>query len=214
MYPDNLYKHHRYIYKNSDYIHNIMSTKSPSPMDLFRTLSRKCRLEILRNLCNNSYRITELSKYLGISKERVSEALADLVASRLVILFEREAIPGIKHTIYVASPFGSEIMNISDKLDSIKEKSPGKITDFGDGIGYILKYYLEADFKINHNTRVIREGFQIKMDIEKRTPCEKKNCEITCEPVIKNIVKRFGRIDQFEKVDHANCSFNIKLIRK
>ncbi|SNQ61056.1 hypothetical protein [Candidatus Methanoperedens nitratireducens] len=95
-----------------------------------------------------------------------------------------------------------------------KKKIPEKITDFGDGIGYILNYYLEADFKVNHNTRVINEEFQIKMDIEKRTPCEKKNCEIICEPVIKNIIKRFGRIDQFEKADHANCSFKIKLIRK
>ncbi|MCX9009819.1 MAG: hypothetical protein OIN66_01735 [Candidatus Methanoperedens sp.] len=158
-----------------------------------------------------SYRNSELSENLHIGKERVSEALADLVNSRLVIPFERDAIEGEKHPIYGISPFGSEILNIGDKLDSIK---PIKITDFGDGIGYILKFYLEADFKINHNTRVIREGIQIKMDIEKRTPCEKKNCEITCEPVIKNIVKRFGRIDQFEKVDQTNCSFKIKLIRK
>lgn len=161
-----------------------------------------------------SYRNSELSEYLHISKERVSEALTDLVASRLVILFERGAIIGEKHTMYVASPFGSEIMNINDKLDSIKEKFPEKITDFGAGIEYILKYCLEADFKVNHNTIITRGGFKISMDIEKKTPCEKKNCEIYCKNLIENIVKRFGRTDQFEKVDQANCSFKIKLIRK
>ena len=161
-----------------------------------------------------SYRNRELSDDLDISRERVSEALSDLVASHLVILFEREAIIGQKHTMYVASPFGSEILDISDKLDSIKEKFPEKITDFGAGIEYILKYYLEADFKVNHNPIKIREGVRIKMDIEKRAPCEKKNCEIYCKNLIKNIVKRFGDIDQFEKVDHANCGFKTTLIRK
>ncbi len=210
MYPGNLYKHHR-IYKNSYYLHNIMSTKSL--IKLSKTLGRQNRAYVLVKLCMKSCRNRELENP-QISKGRISEALSDLVSSHMVIPFEREAVIGEKHTIYVISPIGSEILNISDKLDSINKKGHVKITDFGDGIGYILKYYLEADFKINHNTRVIKEGFQIKMDIEKRTPCEKKNCEITCEPVIKNIVKRFGRIDKFEKVNKANCSFNIKLIRK
>ncbi len=161
-----------------------------------------------------SCRVRELSHELDIGREKISDALTDLVSSRLVIKFEGKAIIDEPHPIYVISPFGSEILDISDKLDSIKEKIPEKIRDFGDGIGYILNYCLEADFKVNHNPIKIRDGIRINMDIEKRTPCEKKNCEITCEPVIKNIVKRFGSIDQFEKGDHANCSFNIKLIRK
>jgi DNA-binding HxlR family transcriptional regulator len=190
-----------------------MSTESL--IDLSKTLSRKSRADILDKLSKKSYRNRELSEDMHISKERVSEALTDLVDSRLVILFEREAIIGKKHTLYVASPFGSEILNICDKLDSIKENSPVKITDFGVGIEYILNYCLEADFKVNHNTSNIRGGFfKINIDIEKRTPCEKKNCEIYCNNLIENIVKRFGRIDQFEKVDQANCSFKIKLIRK
>lgn len=181
-------------------------------MDLSKTLSRKCRLEILEKLCKRSYRNIELSESLNIRKEKVSESVTDLVSSRLAILFEREAIIGEKHTMYVASPFGSEILSISDKLDSTKGKFPPEsITDFGDGIEYILKYYLDADFKVYHNAIITRGGRKINMDI-KGTSCEKKNCETTCEPVIKNIVKRFGDIDLFERVHQANCSFKIKLI--
>ena len=182
-------------------------------MDLSKTLGRKCRLEILEKLCKKSYRNIELSKNLNIRREKVSEAVTDLVASRLVILFEKGSIIDEKHTMYVASPFGTEILNISDKLDSINKKFPEKIMDFGDGIEYILKYYLEADFKVNHNAIITREGRKINMDIQ-GTLCEKKNCEITCEPVIKNIAKRFGDIDLFERVSQTNCSFKIKLIRR
>ena len=184
-----------------------------SLIDLTKTLSRKSRVEILGKLCMKSYRNSELSADMHIGKERVSEALADLVDSRLVILFERDAIIGEKHTLYVASPFGSDILNISDRLDSIEEKFPEKILDFGEGIEYILKYYLEADFKVDHNAIITRGGCKINMDI-KGTPCEKKNCEITCEPVIKNIAKRFGDIDPAERVFQASCSFKIKLNRK
>lgn len=188
-----------------------MSTESL--IDLSKTLSRKSRVDILKKLCMKSYRNSELSANLHVGKERVSEALTDLVASRLAILFEREAIIGEKHTMYVASPFGNDILNVSDKLDSIKEKFPEKILDFGDGIKYILKYYLEADFKVNHNAIITRGGCKINLEI-KGMPCEKKNCEITCEPVIKNIAKRFGDIDPAERVFQSDCSFKIKLIRK
>ena len=188
-----------------------MSTESL--IDLSKTFSRKSRVDVLRKLCMKSYRNSELSANLHIGKERVSEALTDLVASRLAIMFERDAIIGERHTMYVASPFGSEILNVTDKLDSIKEKFPEKILDFGDGIKYILKYYLEADFKVNHNTIITRGGYKINLEI-KGTPCEKKNCEITCEPVIRNIVKRFGNIDPDEKIFQTDCSFKIKLIRK
>ncbi len=184
-----------------------------SLIDLSKTLGRKSRFEILKKLGIKSYRNTELSEDLDIRKERVSEALADLVASRLVIMFEREAIIGEKHTMYVSSPFGSEILNINDKLDTIKEKFPEKIMDFGDGIAYILRYYLETDVKVTHNTIITRGGRKINLVIE-RTPCEKKNCEITCDPLIKSIVKRFGELDQFERTTQDKCCFNIKFWRK
>ncbi len=186
----------------------------PTPLiDLSKTLSRKSRFDILKKLGIKSCRNTELSEDLDIRKERVSEALADLVESRLVIMFEKEAIIGEKHTMYVASPFGSEILNINDRLDKIKEKFPEKILDFGDGIAYILKYYLETEVKVTHSTIITRGGRKINLVIE-RAPCEKKNCEITCEPLIKNIVKRFGEIDQFERTSLERCSFNIKFWRR
>jgi len=94
-----------------------MSTESL--VNLSKTLSRKSRVDILRKLCVKSYRNSELAEYLHIGKERVSEALTDLVDSRMVILFERDAIIGEKHTMYVASPFGNDVLNISDKLDSL-----------------------------------------------------------------------------------------------
>ncbi len=131
---------------------------STSFIDLFQALSRKNRFDILRKLSMKSCRNTELSEGLDIRKERVSEALADLVSSRLVIMFEREAIIGEKHTMYVASPFGNEILDINDKLDTIKDKFPEKIMDFGDGIAYILRYYLETDIKVTHNTIMTRGG--------------------------------------------------------
>lgn len=188
-----------------------MSNKSL--IDLSKTLGRKSRFDILEKLGIKSYRNTELSEDLDIRKERVSEALADLVESHLAIMFEREAIIGEKHTLYVASPFGSEILNINDKLNTIKEKFPEKIIDFGDGIAYILRYYLEADVKVTHNTIITRGGRKINLVIE-RAPCEKKNCEITCDPLIKSIVKRFGEIDQFERATQDKCCFNIKFWRR
>jgi DNA-binding HxlR family transcriptional regulator len=182
-------------------------------IDLSQALGRKNRFDILRKLSLKSCRNTELSEELDIRKERVSEALADLVASRLVIMFEREAIIGEKHTLYVSSPFGSEILTINQKLDTIKEKFPEKIADFGDGIAYILRYYLETDVKATHNTIITRGGRKVNLVVE-RMHCEKKNCEITCEPLIKNVVKRFGELDQFERTTQEKCSFNIKFWRK
>ncbi len=187
-----------------------MSTESLKALS--KTLGRQNRLEVLGKLSMKSHRVRELSDGLDIGREKVSEALTDLMKSCLVILFKREAISGQKYPMYVASPFGGEILNISDKLDSIKEKCPITIGDFGDGIEFFLKYYLEADFKVNYKVK-IRNGFKIELEL-KGTPCEMKKCDITCEPVIENIVKRFGHIDQFDKADHANCSFKITLIRK
>lgn len=256
-----------------------------SLIKLSRTLSRQNRADVLRKLNERSHRNIDLAEELGISQGRVSEALTDLVASHLVIWFEREAIDGERHTIYVISPFGSEILTTSDEMDPINKKLylfcwdkipgndsglltdflkqkfsidwvktakiekidndktikiytgknfiflkldndkdkllieidgrthksheliaerkndkikiykfPEKITDFGAGIEYILRYSLEADFKVNY--KVIIRKFIITMDIEKRTPCEKKNCEIYCQNLIENIAKRFGEIPQ------------------
>ncbi len=180
---------------------------------LSRTLGRKSRFDILKKLGTRSYRNTELSDDLSLRKERVSESLGDLVSSRLVIMFEREAIIGEKHTLYVASPFGNEILDVNEKLSTIKDKFPEKIMDFGDGIAYILRYYLETDVKVTHNTIMTRGGRKINLVIE-RAPCEKKNCDITCNPLIKNVIKRFGELDEFESATQDRCTFNIKFWRK
>lgn len=180
---------------------------------LSKTLSRKNRFDVLKKLGIKSHRNVELSDKLDLRKERVSEAISDLVAARLVILFEREAIISEKHTMYVASPLGNEILSINDKIEIIKEKFPEKISDFGDGIAYILKYYLETDVKVTHNTVITRSGRKVNLII-KREACDNKNCEITCEPLIQNIVKRFGNIDQFERKTQEECCFNVKFWRK
>jgi len=57
--------------------------------------------------------------------------------------------------------------------DGLNIYVPEKITDLGSGIEYILKYYLEADFKINHNVRILRNEFKIDLEI-KGGPCGKK----------------------------------------
>jgi len=188
---------------------------SPTPLiDLSKTLGRKSRFDILKKLCTRSYRNTELSEDLSLRKERVSESLGDLVSSRLVIMFDREAIIGEKHTMYVASPFGNEILDVNDKLDMIKDKFPEKIMDFGDGIAYILRYYLETDIKVTHNTIMTRGGGRKINLLMERAPCEKKNCDITCNPLIKNVIMRFGELDEFESAIQDRCTFNIKFWRK
>jgi len=83
-----------------------MSTESLT--DLFNTLSRQSKVDILEKLCIKSYRNIELSEYFHNSKERISERLTDLVASFLVIIIKRGAIEKEKHTLYVASPFGTK----------------------------------------------------------------------------------------------------------
>ncbi|MBU4138846.1 MAG: hypothetical protein KJ729_02735, partial [Euryarchaeota archaeon] len=71
----------------------------------------------------------------------------------------------------------------------------------------------ETDIKVTHNTIMTRGGRKINLVIE-RASCEKKNCEITCHPLIKNVIKRFGELDEFESATHDRCTFNIKFWRK
>jgi hypothetical protein len=153
----------------------------------------------------------EIAHVVDIEKARASESLSELTDLRLVVKFEREAIIGEKHTLYVATPFGTEVLEISDKLDRLRATFPDKVLDFGDGIAYILKYYLEIDeLEVTHETVMTRKGRKVSLDIN-REPCEKKkDCEITCDPVIKNVVRKFGQIDKYErKLEDEKCFFGL-----
>jgi predicted transcriptional regulator len=177
---------------------------------LSRSLSRKNRTDVLDKLASASYRNVEIAHVVDIEKARASESLSELTDLRLVVKFEREAIIGEKHTLYVATPFGTEVLEISDKLDRLRATFPDKVLDFGDGIAYILKYYLEIDeIEVTHETVMTRKGRKVSLDINRET-CEKKNCEITCDPVIKNVVRKFGQIDKYErKLEEKKCCFSI-----
>lgn len=76
----------------------------------------------------------EIAHIVDIEKARAAESLGELTDLRLVVKIEREAIVGEKHTLYVATPFGSEVLGISDKLDRLRKLFPDKVLDFGDGI--------------------------------------------------------------------------------
>lgn len=177
---------------------------------LSRSLSRKNRTDVLDKLASASYRNVELAHVVDIEKARASESLSELTDLRLVVKFEREAIIGEKHTLYVATPFGTEVLEISDKLDRLRATFPDKVLDFGEGIAYILKYYLEIDeLEVTHETVMTRKGRKVSLDIN-REPCEKKNCEITCDPVLKNVVRKFGQIDKYErKLEDKKCCFGV-----
>lgn len=178
---------------------------------LSRSLSRKNRTDVLDKLASASYRNVEIAHVVDIEKARASESLSELTDLRLVVKFEREAIIGEKHTLYVATPFGTEVLEISDKLDRLRETFPDKVLDFGDGIAYILKYYLEIDeLEVTHETVMTRKGRKVSLDIN-REPCDKKNnCEITCDPVLKNVVRKFGQIDKYErKLEDKKCFFGV-----
>lgn len=177
---------------------------------LSRSLSRKNRTDVLDKLASASYRNVELAHVVDIEKARVSESLSELTDLRLVVKFEREAIIGEKHTLYVATPFGTEVLEISDKRDRLRATFPDKVLDFGDGIAYILKYYLEIDeLEVTHETVMTRKGRKVSLDIN-REACEKKNCEITCDPVLKNVVRKFGQIDKYErKLEEKKCFFGL-----
>lgn len=175
-----------------------MSEKE-SLMKLCKSLSRKKRVDILDKLSSRSYRNIDIAQILDIEKTRASEALSELTDLRLIIKFEREAIIGEKHTLYAATPFGSEILGISKKLTGLRISFPDKVLDFGEGIAYILKYTMEIDaLEVTHETVMTRQGRKVSLDIM-REPCEKKNCEITCDPIIKNVVRKFGEIDKYER---------------
>jgi len=181
-----------------------------SLIKLCKSLSRKNRTDILDKLSSASYRNVEIAHVVDIEKARASESLSELTDLRLVVKFEREAIVGEKHTLYVATPFGSEVLGISDKLDRLRKSFPDKVLDFGDGIAYILKYYMEiGELEVTHETVMTRKGRKVSLDI-RREPCEKQNCEIICDPLIKNVVRKFGKIDKYErKSEEKKCSFSV-----
>ena len=177
---------------------------------LCASLSRKNRIEALDKLSSKSYRNIELAHILDIEKARASESLSDLIDFRLVVKFEREAIIGEKHTLYVATPFGNEVLDIRGKLDKLIKSFPDKVLDFGDGIAYILKYYMEIDeLEVAHETVMTRKGRKVSLEI-KREPCEKKNCEITCDPILRNVVRKFGVIDKYKrKLEERECRLSV-----
>ena len=161
-------------------------------------------------LSSTSYRNVEIAHILDIEKARVSESLTELTDLRLLVKFEKEAIIGEKHTLYVATPFGSEVLSIGDKLDRLIKSFPDKVLDFSDGLAYILKYYMEIDeLEVTHETVMTRKGRKVSLDIKRET-CEKKNCEITCDPIIKNVVRKFGEIDKYERrMEGKKCCFSV-----
>jgi|GEM_PF-961397 len=177
--------------------------------ELFAALSRKNRIEALDKLSSRSYRNVELAHILDIEKARASESLNELADFRLVVKFEREAIIGEKHTLYVATPFGNEILTLSEKLDKVRHSFPDKVLDFGEGIAYILKYYMEQEeIAVTHETVMTRKGRKVSLEIT-RKPCEKKNCELTCDPIIKNVIRKFGTIDKYQREVADQCKFDI-----
>lgn len=177
---------------------------------LCKSLSRKNRVDVLDKLSSASYRNIEIAHIVDIEKARAAESLNELTDLRLVVKFEREAIIGERHTLYVATPFGSEVLGINDKLDRLIKSFPDKVLDFGDGIAYILKYYMGIDeLEVTHETVMTRKGRKVSLDIE-RASCEKKNCEIICDPIIRNVVRKFGKIDKYERrMGEKNCSFRV-----
>ena len=181
-----------------------------SLMKLCKPLSRKKRVDILDRLSLGSYRNIEIAHTFNIEKTRASEALSELTDLRLAIKFERDAIIGEKHTLYAATPFGSEVLDISKKLDKMRRSFPDKVLDFGDGVAYILKYYMEIDaLEVLHETVMTRRGRKVKLNIM-REPCENKNCDIICDPIIKNVVRKFGKIDNYgRESDQKKCSFSV-----
>ena len=79
---------------------------------------------VLDKLSSKSYRNVEIAHILDIEKARASESLSELIDLRLVVKFEREAIIGEKHTLYVATPFGNEVLGISNKLERLIKSFP------------------------------------------------------------------------------------------
>jgi predicted transcriptional regulator len=133
---------------------------------LCASLSRRNRLAALDKLSSKSYRNVELAHLLDIEKARASESLNDLTDFRLAVKFEREAIIGEKHTLYVATPFGNEVLDISGKLERMIQSFPDKVLDFGDGIAYILKYYMDLDeLEVDHETVMTRKGRKVSLEI-------------------------------------------------
>ena len=107
-------------------------------------------------------------------------------------------------------PFGSEVLGIGDKLARVRKSFPDKVLDFGNGIAYILKYYMDIDtLGVTHETVMTRRGRKVSLNIT-REPCENKNCEITCDPIIRNVIRKFGKIDKYEReLEEKKCIFAV-----
>ncbi|MEE9610609.1 MAG: hypothetical protein V3W19_05120 [Desulfatiglandales bacterium] len=174
---------------------------------LVNSLSKKKRLEILTSIRDAAQRNLEISERLKIRKERVSEALRELVKTRVAVRFEKGALAGEKHPFYVGTPLAKEISDLDERMGRLKELLPSRIDDFGEGIGYLLKYYMEDDVRVEHSTLKTKKGRKVKLVIE-RDACGKKECDVVCEPLVKAVTKKFGRLDEFHRAD---CRFEVSL---
>jgi len=186
-----------------------MSRSNPL-MVLSKRLARKDRIETLRTLRTSSRRNVDVAGKLKLRKERVSESFKDLAELRLVLRFLKESIIGEKHTFYTATPFGLEILELNERLPKIQKVFPESISDFGDGIAYILKYYMDIEeMEVMHDVVITRRGRRIDLTIKLKS-CSRDSCEITCIPLIKSVVKKFGQMDEIEHQKSGLCTFSTK----
>ncbi len=165
-------------------------------------------MEIMGSLANKAMRNVELSNKLAIRKERVSESMNDLTGNRLVVTFKKGAIRGEKHSFYVGTPLAKEVLDLDEKVERLKDLLPGTIEDFGDGISYILKYYFEDNVDVAYATTKTKKGRTMKLSIQ-RKKCGKDECEILCDPIVKAVTKKFGRLEDFERQERH---FNVSLL--
>lgn len=172
---------------------------------IVNALSKKMRLEVLKRLADKSMRNIEISKKLNMRKERVSESVKDLVQNRLAVTFEKGAITGEKHSFYVGTPLAKDVMDLDKRAEKMRELLPKSIENFGEGIGYLLKYYFETDVNVKYSTIATKKGRKVKLNIE-RENCGTGECDIVCEPIIKAVVNKFGKIEDFSR---EGCRFQV-----
>lgn len=175
---------------------------------LVKALSKKGRLEILTEIKETSMRNVEISKALKIRKERVSETLSDLMKNKVAIKFEKGSLVGEKHAFYVGAPLAKDLTDLDIRIEKLKKLLPSTVGDFGAGIGYLLTYYMETEVEVVHSSLKTKKGKEVRLDI-KREGCGKEECEIVCEPIIKGVVNKFGRIDTFNR---EGCEFKVNFL--
>jgi len=176
---------------------------------LVKSLSRKERLPVLTVLKERAMRNIEISKKLGIRKERVSESLGDLVENRLAVRFEKGALKREKQAFYVGTPLAEEVYGLDGRIEKMEQILPTEITNFGDGVGYLLKFYLECDVDVDYSTAKSRSGRKVNLKVS-REKCEKgEGCEIVCEPIIRAVTGKFGNVEALER---TKCSFDISIL--